>query len=147
MSNYINGYFPRKANLFPFIDEILGAKPANWSSNSEFTIPSVNVKETETDFKIEMAIPGQKKEDLKISVEENVLTISCEKKENIEENKDCRYTRREYRYHSFSRTFTLPETCETDKISASYEDGILSVSLPKKEITEAIPSKKVIQIQ
>lgn len=108
------------------------------------SFPAVNIKENEKDFELELAIPGQKKEDFNIEVDNNVLTISMETK-NEEETKEDNYTRREFSYRSFRRAFTLPETVDEDKINADYQDGILKFTLPKKE--EALPKpKRMIQI-
>lgn len=102
--------------------------------------PAVNVLEDENSFKIELAAPGLKKEDFKINVHENVLTISAEQKTESEENKnDGKYTRKEFNYSSFKRSFTLPKTVDGDKIVASYNEGVLGLSLPKKE--EAKPKE------
>jgi len=94
--------------------------------------PAVNIAESDNGFDIELAAPGLKKEDFKISVEKNILSISAEKKiENTEETK--KYSKREYAYNSFVRTFTLPETVDHAKIAAEYTDGILSITVAKKE--------------
>jgi HSP20 family protein len=104
----------------------------------------VNIRENEKDFELEIAVPGQKKEDFNIEVDENVLTISMENK-NQGEVKDDNFTRREFSYSSFKRAFTLPETVNEEKINASYTDGILRFTLPKKE--EALPKpKRMIEI-
>ncbi|MDC6352526.1 Hsp20/alpha crystallin family protein [Zeaxanthinibacter sp. PT1] len=103
------------------------------------SFPAVNIKENEKDFELELAIPGQKKEDFNIEVDNNVLSISMETK-NEEETKEANYTRREFSYRSFKRAFTLPETVDEDKINADYSDGILRFTLPKKE--EALPKPK-----
>ncbi len=107
-------------------------------------LPGVNIVEGETEFKLELAIPGQKKEDFKVEVDNDVLTISMESRD---ENEDTRgeYTRREFRYASFKRAFTLPESVNQDRIEADYKDGILKFVLPKKE--EALPkAKRLIEI-
>lgn len=97
------------------------------------TLPAVNVKENENSFKIEMAIPGKKKEDLKINLENNVLTISSEHKEETEDKNE-NYTRKEFHYTSFQRSFALPENLvEQDKIEATYENGLLVINIPKKK--------------
>jgi len=94
--------------------------------------PAVNIAETENEFHIELAVPGLKKEDLKISLDKNVLSVSAEKKtENIDETK--KYSKREYSYNSFVRSFTLPETADQTKIEAEYTDGILKLNVSKKE--------------
>jgi HSP20 family protein len=96
------------------------------------TLPSVNVMETDDSYRLELAAPGLKKEDFKISVENETLTISAEtKKENSEKNE--RFTRREFSYSSFVRSFTLPEMVNTEMISASYDNGLMKISIPKKE--------------
>jgi HSP20 family protein len=95
-------------------------------------VPAVNIAETEGDFQIELAVPGLKKEDFKISVDKNILNISAEKKnENVQEGK--KYSKREYSYTSFVRSFTLPDTIDHSKIDAAYTDGILSLVIAKKE--------------
>jgi HSP20 family protein len=112
--------------------------------NYNNTFPAVNIRENEKDFELEIAVPGQKKEDFNIEVDENVLTISMENK-NQGEVKDDNFTRREFSYSSFKRAFTLPETVNEEKINASYTDGILRFTLPKKE--EALPKpKRMIEI-
>ena len=95
-------------------------------------MPAVNITERKDDYMVSMAAPGLKKEDFKIDVEGNMLTISSEKEEENEEKEE-RYTRKEYSYSSFSRSFTLPEEVNTEKIEARYEDGVLKISLPRRE--------------
>ena len=112
--------------------------------NFGFNLPAVNIKENEKDFELELAIPGRKKEDFNIEVDEHVLTISAETKSE-EDVKEENYTRKEFSYESFKRSFTLPETVNEDKINAAYEDGVLKFTLPKKE--EALPKpKRMIEI-
>ena len=106
-------------------------------------IPAVNVKENEGSFQIEVAAPGLKKEDFKLSLHENRLTISTKQEENKEEKSE-KYTRQEFNYTSFQRTFTLPKNVDGEKIEASYTDGILHVGLPKKE--ELKPAVKEIAV-
>jgi len=106
--------------------------------------PAVNIKENGKQFNIELAAPGFAKGDFKISLEDDLLTVSAEKKEEMEE-KDERFTRREYRYNSFSRSFTLPQSTNGEKVDAKYEDGILKLVLPKKE-TAKVSNKKEIKV-
>lgn len=107
-------------------------------------LPAVNIVENEKEFVIEMAAPGMRKKDFNIAVENNVLTISAEKEmEKDEEKKN--FTRKEYSYEEFSRSFTLPENASEEKIKAHYEDGILKLQLAKKELA-AMPVKKAIQV-
>lgn len=95
-------------------------------------MPAVNITEDGKEYKVELAAPGLKKEDFKIDIDGNMLTISSEKEVNKEE-KDKEFTRKEYSYSSFSRSFTLPDEIKKDKIGAKYEDGVLKISLPRKE--------------
>ncbi len=104
--------------------------------DSGFTSPAVNVKEEDGSFQILVAAPGMKKEDFNIDINRNVLTISSESKSETEEkDENGTFTRREYNYSSFSRSFTLPESVNTENVEASYTDGILKVSIPKREVT------------
>lgn len=110
----------------------------------EINIPSVNIKETPENYSLELAIPGKKKEDFKIELDHDLLTISSENKsESSEENKEDHYTRREYKYSSFSRSFTLPDVADGEKISANYKDGILNVVIGKKEVAKIKPSRVI----
>jgi len=103
-------------------------------------MPAANIIENDKTFEIEIAVPGMKKDDFKINLENNVLTVSTEKEsEKSEETRN--FTRKEFVYGSFRRSFTLPKIVETDHIKASYENGILKVELPKKE--EAKISKEI----
>ena len=96
--------------------------------------PAVNVKEDNEAFRVEVAAPGLKKEDFKVTLDNGLLTISAEnRREHEEKNAEGRYTRREFSYQSFARSFTLPSTVEADRIDARYQDGILHLEIPKKE--------------
>ncbi len=132
--------------MFPtFMNEMFKPDWFGGMENFNGTLPAVNIRETDRDFQLEIAIPGQKKEDFNIEVDNNVLTISMENKKE-EEVKNDEYTRREFAYSSFKRSFTLPETVNEDKINAAYTDGILSFTLPKRE--EALPKpKRMIEIE
>jgi HSP20 family protein len=104
--------------------------------------PAVNIIEKEEDFQIDVAAPGLSKNDFKINLENNVLTISSEKESKKEESEK-NYSRKEFSYSSFSRSFTLSEHVDADKISASYQDGILHINLPKKEEAKAKPIREI----
>jgi len=107
-------------------------------------VPAVNIVENEKGFLIEMAAPGLTKKDFNIAIENGLLTISAEKKvEKEEENKN--YTRKEYSFEEFSRSFTLPENVSEDKIKAHYEDGILKLELAKMELAK-MPARKAITV-
>jgi len=109
------------------------------------SVPAVNVKESEKGFEIEVAAPGLTKKDFNISVDDRVLTISSEKKEEKEE-KEKDYTRKEFNYSSFNRSFALPENVNEEDIKAQYEDGVLKLSLSKKAIAQA-KAKKAIEVR
>lgn len=94
--------------------------------------PLANVIDKDDSFILELSVPGYDKKDISISLENNVLTVSSEKEEK-EENENLNFTMREFAHNSFSRSFTLPKSVNPDKIKASYENGILSLILPKKE--------------
>jgi HSP20 family protein len=106
------------------------------------TIPAVNIIETKDDFKISFAVPGMKKEDFKIDVEGDMLTVSAETKEEKEE-KEKKFTRKEFNYTSFSRSFTIPMGTKADKIDARYEDGVLKLLIPKTEETRKLEAKHI----
>ena len=110
------------------------------------TVPAVNIIENKDDYMVSLAVPGMKKDDFNIDVEGNILTISSEKEENKEE-KDEKYNRREYSYSSFSRSFTLPEEVNKEKIEAKYEDGLLKLMLPKKEEVKKLAASKHIAVK
>ena len=110
--------------------------PVRANQKSQFeNVPAVNIAEKDGTYHIELAAPGMKKEDFKIEIEEGVMSISSEsKEESTSEEKN--YSRREFNYTSFERRFTLPENIKEEKISAKYEDGILMIEVPKAEEAE-----------
>jgi HSP20 family protein len=105
--------------------------------------PSTNILETDKEFKLQMAVPGVKKEDIKIDLEKNVLNISSEKSAEKGNDESEKYTRREFLYGTFCRSFTLPDTINTDKIAAEVKDGILTVTLPKMQETKVSKQIKI----
>lgn len=111
-------------------------------SNRNNNMPAVNVREDEKHYFLELAVPGIDKKDLKIDIEEDVLTISSETKNETEENKDG-YKRKEFSYSSFCRSFYIPENVNKDQIGANYKDGILAVDLPKQNEEKNKISKQV----
>lgn len=106
------------------------------------TIPAVNVTENKDNYLVSLAAPGMKKDDFNIDVDGNILTISSEKEER-KEDKDDKYTRNEYNYSSFSRSFTLPDEVNKEKIEAKYEDGVLKISMPRKEEAKKNTAKHI----
>ncbi|MBT8254293.1 MAG: Hsp20/alpha crystallin family protein [Flavobacteriaceae bacterium] len=121
--------------LSSWLDEIINDGfgneiEANPMVNGKF--PAVNIKENNTAIELEMAVPGMKKSDFNIDLDDSVLTISAEST-NENEVKEENYTRREFGFTSFNRSFTLPETIDESQIKATYNDGILNILIPKKE--------------
>jgi len=110
----------------------------NWGlgnfSNTNTSLPAVNIRETNDAYEVEMAAPGMKKSDFKVELDNNLLTISSEKKTRNEEKDGDPYTRREFSYQSFQRSFQLPkDVVDADKIEARYDNGLLQLVIPKKE--------------
>ncbi len=124
------GYF----SFRPFFNELFNDRISlnRMFDGEEF--PAVNIIENEKNYEIEVAAPGMKKDDFKVAVENGVLTISAEKKEEKKESQK-NYTRQEYYYNSFSRSFTLPENAREDGLAARYEDGVLKLTVAKKVVT------------
>lgn len=113
-------------------------------STSGTTLPAVNVKETPENFIVEMAAPGMKKEDFKVEINNNVLTISSEQKQEREEKENEGYTRKEFSYQSFQRSFQLSrEAVDADNIEAKYENGVLHLTIPKREEAKQKPSRLI----
>ena len=104
--------------------------------------PAVNIMEDEKEFRIDVAAPGLSKKDIQIDLDDDVLTISSEQKDEREE-KDRRYMRREFSYNSFKRSFQLPDTIDQESIKASHESGILTIQLPKKKEVVQKASKQI----
>jgi len=118
----------------PFFTDVFNSvlNDSFFSDKLATRVPAVNIAETENAFQIELAAPGLKKEDFKISLDKSVLSVSADKKvEDTEEGK--KFSKREYSYNSFTRSFTLPETADTSNIEAEYLDGVLKLTVAKKE--------------
>jgi len=140
----------RRSNTFlpSFWDNFLSKELMDWGSNNfsstDTTLPAVNVKETDDAFEIEVAAPGMTKKDFKVNLENNILSISSERKEEKKEEEKGRFTRREFSYQSFQRSFTIPENMvKGDKISARYNDGLLCIHLPKVEAAKPKPAREI----
>lgn len=131
--------------VFPsLLDEIFRPDWNGGIQNFSNHMPAVNIKESEVDFKLEFYAPGLKKEDFNIEIDQKTLNISSEKQSENEDNNE-KYSLKEFSFSSFKRTFNLPETVNFDAIEANYENGVLNVSLPKRE--EALPKpKRMIEI-
>lgn len=135
-----------KRDLFPsFFDDFRSWD--NWFGNTAMfdrtlTVPAVNITEEKDDYKITMAAPGLNKEDFSIDVEGNMMTISAASEQNKEEENK-KYTRKEYNYTSFSRSFTLPDEVNKEGIDAKYTNGVLTIVLKKNEQTKAKAGKNI----
>lgn len=126
--------------LFPaLMNELFKPDWFGGMQNDKMSLPAVNIKENETNFELDLFVPGRDKEDFNMEIDNLVLTISSTVKGQSEEVKE-NFTRKEFTISSFKRAFTLPETVATDKIEAIYESGILKFNLPKKQ--EALPKPK-----
>jgi HSP20 family protein len=132
LTNVVDEFFNRG------IGELIGYDHA-------FSVPSVNVVEKSDSFTIEVAAPGLEKGDFKVSVENGCLNISA-KREKSEEVKEGKYTRREFNYTSFNRSFTLPDTVNPEGVHGIYENGVLRVDLPKREVAQ-LENARVIEIE
>jgi len=130
-------------SLLNFVDHLFEGN-IDESNNCSKCVPLTNIIENEKSFNVDIAIPGVEKKDVKIGIENNLLTVSSEKKEEKNEEEK-NFTRKEFVYNSFSRSFTLPKIIDAEKIKANYENGILKIELPKKEKGE-FNLKKEIQI-
>ncbi|HEV7351309.1 Hsp20/alpha crystallin family protein [Telluribacter sp.] len=106
------------------------------------SVPAANVVEHTEGYRIELAAPGMQKTDFKLNLNHNRLTISAQKEQNEEQTRE-KYTRREFKYASFQRTFTLPATIDSERIEASYTDGVLSIELPKREEAKVKPARQI----
>jgi len=139
-----NENYPAWSNFF---NDFFNRDWMDWTtrnfSETNTTLPSVNVKEGEDGYEVDMAAPGLGKKDFKIELNHGILTISSEKKNENETKKGQQFTRREFSYQSFSRSFNLPHTVDSEKISAKYDNGILKVTIPKKEEAKSKPAKTI----
>jgi len=138
------------ANPRTLFDDFFSRELFNWGNNNYSstlsTIPSVNIKENELNFEVEVAAPGMEKQDFQITLESNLLTISSAKKNQTEEKNE-HYTRREFSYQSFQRSFELAkDVVDEEHIEAKYENGVLKLTIPKTEEAKK-PARRLIEIQ
>jgi HSP20 family protein len=134
---------------FPAIENALGfpsifseTLDKFWSDENVNWMPSVNIRERAEDFKIDLAVPGMNKKDFRVEVDNGVVHVSGERKEDDMENNE-KLTRREFHYGSFKRSFNLPDTANPEEIHASYKDGILSLTIAKKEESKLKPKRQI----
>jgi HSP20 family protein len=136
-----SNHFPSVFDRF-FDNELFDWSNRNFSSTNT-TLPSVNIKESADGFEVELAAPGLEKSDFRIELNHDQLTISSEKEKTNEINEGQQFTKREFSYQSFSRSFTMPNTVDSEKINAKYENGILKVQIPKKDEAKPRPPKQI----
>ncbi|MCG2616287.1 Hsp20/alpha crystallin family protein [Terrimonas sp. NA20] len=127
-------------DLFKPWNEWFGNGDSLWSRT--LSVPAVNISEDKDHYEVSLAVPGMKKDDFKVDIHGDMLTISAENEENKTE-KEKKFTRKEYSYSSFSRSFNLPEEVNKEKIEARYENGVLSLSLPLKSETRKEAAKQI----
>ena len=138
----------RYQNQLPdLFDRFFNSELEGWNrkhySNTNTTLPSVNIKETNEAFEVEVAAPGFDKKDFHIELDNDVLTISSDKQLSDELKDGEKVSRQEFSYQSFTRSFSLPELVESDKISAKYENGILQINIPKMEEAKPKPARQI----
>ncbi|PSG88715.1 Hsp20/alpha crystallin family protein [Aurantibacter aestuarii] len=129
-------------NLSHWFDDMLNRDIPSVFNHLDYEMPKVNIKENAEAFTVELAVPGFDKKDFKLDLDHKVLSISAEIKEETE-NKEENYSRKEFGYASFKRTFTLPDSVDDEAINASYKDGVLSILLPKKEEAKQKPVRSI----
>lgn len=134
--------------LGSIFDRFFNADLFDWStrnfSGTNTTLPAVNIEEDDEKFVVEMAAPGMKREDFKVELQNNQLRISSESKnESDEEDESKKFSRKEFSYQSFLRTFNLPDTVDTENIKAVYDAGILKLNIFKKEEAKPKPPRLI----
>ena len=132
-------------NINYLFDEIFNGFPTNWGKDqvqNTFS-PAVNIHETTDGYNLELNVPGRNKEDFKVAIENNLLTVAFEQKEAAEQT-DYKTLRREFSFKSFKRSFSLDEKVNAEAIEAKYENGILKLYLPKKEEIKIAPKEIAI---
>lgn len=135
---------PQTRNFAGIFDELFNSFPANVVSESNTTSAPVNIYENEQGYQLELNAPGRNKEDLKLNVENGILTVSYEKKAETESNTQ-KTLRHEFSFSSFKRSFSLDEKINAEGVEAKYENGILKVYLPKKEEVKITPKNISVQ--
>ena len=136
-----------KKNTTPYLpsvfDELLNTDWLGGRVNNYTSTPAVNIVENDTNFIIQVAVPGLKKENFNIKLDNDLLTISSNVEKEDSVKKEGKFTRKEFIFNSFKRSFNLPDSVKKTHISASYENGILLLELPKKEEAQVQPSRMI----
>lgn len=138
----------KRSNYSPstsFFDDFLTRDLFDWSgwTDKATLVPRANILETGGNFRVEVAAPGLKKEDFQVYLDNDMLTVESQLSNKSEERNNENYTRREYSHHAFKRSFYLPNTVVSEKIEATYCEGILKLVIPKKEETKKRPARTI----
>lgn len=145
LTSWPQGLFGMQREINRLFDDMFrGGMQADDTNGLSFWNPAVDIAEQENEYVVNVELPGMNKDDVKITLESNVLTIRGEKKQE-KESKQGNYHRAERAYGSFQRSFTLPTTVKSDRIDATYKDGILTITLPKVE--EAKPKQIEVKVK
>jgi len=134
-------------HLPSMVDRFFEGDFFDWSNRNfsltNTTLPSVNIRENDNEFKVEVAAPGFDKKDFRLELDHDVLTVSSEKRIENETKEDEHFNKREFSYQSFTRSFSLPNTVDGEHIDATYDKGILQISIPKREESKQKPSRMI----
>ncbi len=136
----VNNNYPVFQN---WLEDFIGTVDNSISNRFRTTVPAVNIVETDNSYEISFAAPGLQKNDFSINLENDVLTVKSEKEANQNES-NTNYTRKEFSFSSFQRSFTLPETADGENIKAEYLNGILNIEIPKREEAKAKPVREIV---
>lgn len=141
-----NGGLPSLLTDFFGPNSLLGREfldfESEWPARLGVNVPTANIKESPKEYKLELAAPGLERKDFNIEIDNNILSISAEKEEEKKEEEGG-YSRKEYSFNSFCRTFTLPENVKEDHIKAKYENGVLKLTIPKLKESPVKPAHKI----
>ena len=144
---FVKTNYPAKRTFDSLFNDFFTNLPSAWEANNEnlsFASPKVNIHETADAYHLEVLAAGRNKEDFKVNVENGLLTISYENKEESKTD-DYKTVRKEFKFHSFKRSFSIDENIDAEKIEAKYENGVLKLRLPKKEVVKETPKQINIQ--
>lgn len=137
-----SNYVPTSSSFF---DDFLTRDLFDWSgwTDQGGSVPRVNILETNDEFRVDMAVPGMRKEDFHLELDNDMLTIQSDVRNEAQTDEHAKFTKKEFDYGSFKRSFYLPNTVELDNIEAKYQDGILRLVIPKKEEARKKPVKTI----
>ncbi len=135
----VNNNYPVFQN---WLEDFIGTVDNSINNRTRSTVPAVNIAETDNSFEIAFAAPGLTKSDFTIHLENDVLTVKSEK-ENDQNGSNSNFTRKEFNFSTFQRSFTLPDMADSEHIKAEYQNGILNIEIPKKEEAKAKPAREI----